>query len=308
MTRSVSPSGRRRRCGSARSPALVQQRPQQADCEQRVALRALHEPVHQRAWRRALDHRLGQLTHARAPERGDLHARNERVLVELEQHLGGDVVTSQLGGSARREHEQPGVVMVAREIAQRLPRRRIRVVHVVEHDHERPAARDVAEQTGESMQQARKRGIALGHRAAHERDAMQQGREIVEEPTAQLHDLLVRKRAQERVHRLGPQPERRARRQRIRLGGESGHLPMTRHQLAGEPTLADPGIAQQQDEPELTGPRAAELVLERRELSPPPDQLRAQTPRSSGRQHHGTDRVWSARRSKSSPSSGRRRI
>src|SRR6185295_19753206 len=64
-----------------------------------------------------------------------------------------------------------------------------------------------------------------------------------------------------------------------------------------------PGIAQQQDEPELTGPRASELVLERRELSPPPDQLRAQTPRSSGRQHHRTDRVWSARRSKSSPRS-----
>ena len=52
--------------------ALVQQRPQQADREQRVALRALHEPVHERAWRRALDHRLGQLAHAGAPERGDL--------------------------------------------------------------------------------------------------------------------------------------------------------------------------------------------------------------------------------------------
>ena len=259
--------------------ALVQQRPQQADREQRVALRALHEPVHQRAGGGARS--PPRPAHSRRGAPAAATSTRDRARPGRARTAPGrrrrDQPARRVGSSRARA---AGRRQVAREIAQRLPRRRIREVHVVEHDHERPAARDVAEQTGEAHAAG---GEAEGSRSGTEpRTSATRWNRLARSSSSPPHSSttsLVRERAQERVHRLGPQPERRARRQRIRLGGESGHLPMARHQLAAEPTLADPGIAQQQDEPELTGPRAAELVLERRELFAPPDELRARTPR-----------------------------
>ena len=90
---------------------------------------------------RSITASVSSATPARASGR-DLQPRQQRVLVELEQHLRGDLVPRQLGGAARRDHQQPSIVEVPREVAQRLPRRRIREMHVVEQHDERCVSRE----------------------------------------------------------------------------------------------------------------------------------------------------------------------
>ena len=151
-------------------------------------------------------------------------------------------------------------------------------MHVVEQHDERRASRDVAEQAGETLKQPRKRRIPPRHGAADEGNAMEETRQIVEQPAAQLDHVVVRARAKERVDRLGPQTEGGAGRQRVRLADQAGHLAMARQQLAPKAALADARFAQQQDEAELSGHGAAQLILQRRELLTPADQLRTRTP------------------------------
>ena len=150
------------------------------------------------------------------------------------------------------------------EIAHRLPRRRVRDVDIVEQHRQRRPPRDVAEQAGEPLQQPGQRWIALRDRATNEGHPVKQAREIVEQASAQLDHLVVGERAKEGINRLGPQAEGSAGRERIRLRDQSGHLAMASQQLAPEPALADPGLAQQQHDAELSGHRPAELIFERR--------------------------------------------
>ena len=53
-------------------------------------------------------------------------------------------------------------------------------MHVVEQHDERVRSREVAEQAGEALKQPRERRISLGNRAADERNAMEQARQVVE--------------------------------------------------------------------------------------------------------------------------------
>ena len=147
---------------------------------------------------------------------------------------------------------------------------------VVEQHGERRPPRDVAEQAGEPLQQARERWIPLGQRAANERDPAEQAREIVEQPFAELDDLAVGECLQERVHRLGPEAEGGAGGERIALREQSGHLAVASQQLAPEPALACSGLALQEHDPELAGHGTAELIVQRRQLVAATDELGAQ--------------------------------
>jgi hypothetical protein len=54
-----------------------------------------------------------------------------------------------------------------------------------------------------------------------------------------------------------------------------GEAAVPRQQLARQAALADPRLPKQQRDTKLARRRAAELILERLELLPPPHQLRA---------------------------------
>ena len=144
-------------------------------------------------------------------------------------------------------------------------------MNVVQQHHERSTSQDAAEEPGEAAHQPRERRIAIGHGAADERNSMKQAREVVEQASAQLDHLVLGKRLQKRIQRLGPESERRARRERIRLRDQTGGLGVARDQLASEPALADPSLAGQQNEAEVALLRPGELVLQDPELVAPSD-------------------------------------
>jgi hypothetical protein len=104
---------------------------------------------------------------------------------------------------------------------------------------------------------------------------MKQTREVVQQPAAQLDNLVIPERAQEPVHRLDPQTKGGAGRQRIRLRHEARHLAMARQQLTAEAALAYARLAHQQHEAKLAAHSAAQLVLQRPQFVTPPNELRA---------------------------------
>jgi hypothetical protein len=103
-------------------------------------------------------------------------------------------------------------------------------------------------------------------------------------------------RLQERIDRLGPQPERGTRRERVALRHQAGRLAVARQQLASEAALANACLADEQHEPEVALPGAAQLVFERRELFAAPNQFGGGSRRRPPRLHQGADRcahnVW----------------
>ena len=107
------------RCGQVR--VLLEQRAHQADDVQRIAARPLIHPVDERGRRRLADDRLGQFPGRIPVQRGHLEPPQEPVFVQLEQGLRRDFLAGQVGGPAGGHDEQPGVVQVPGEVAQRLP-------------------------------------------------------------------------------------------------------------------------------------------------------------------------------------------
>jgi hypothetical protein len=150
-------------------------------------------------------------------------------------------------------------------------------VHVVEQDRERCTPRDVSDQPGQALQQPRERRIALGQRAAHQRDPAKQARQVVEQSFAELHHLAIGQRLEERIYRLRPEAERGTGGEWIALRNQSGHLAVAPEQLPAKPALARPGVALQQDHAELSRDRAAELIVQNGQLIASTDELGART-------------------------------
>ena len=77
------------------------------------------------------------------------------------------------------------------EEAQRLPRRCIAKVGVVEHHHQRGLLRQAPQHVSQPLQQPGQRGFALRDRPPHRRNPEEETRQVVEHPAAQLDHLDV---------------------------------------------------------------------------------------------------------------------
>ena len=154
--------GQSAQAGRGQVSVLLEQRANQADHIQRVALGTLPDPVDERRGRRLPDDRLGQVAHGGPVQRDHLEPPQEPVLVQFEQRLRRDFLPGRIGAPAGSHDQQRRVVQVPGEVPQRLPRRGIGEVHVVQDGDHRSLACDVPEQGGQPLQQPRQRRLSTG--------------------------------------------------------------------------------------------------------------------------------------------------
>ena len=178
-------------------------------------------------------------------------------------------------------------------------------MEVVEDEHERPLCRGALRRNSAVASNRRKRAPSDSSRAARRRSGQelaQLGQELRElrgaraELRAQRSGSLVAHVGAQRLH---PRP----------VGGRAARLPAApdeharaarpraRDQLLGEPALADPGLAGEQEEPPAPGERVVEARAQLGELALAADE------RACARPLRGSAR---ARRRRSSAASWRR--
>ena len=134
--------------------ALLEQRPQQSQDEQRISPRPFGQPGHQRQGHVAgSQHGTGQRRHRLVGQRQQPEPGEDIVLLQSHQHLAGSRMPGQIGRPRGGEDEHRAVRKPAGDVVKRLPRRRIGVVHVVEDDDHRAAGADVVEQLGQRSKQ-----------------------------------------------------------------------------------------------------------------------------------------------------------
>ena len=117
-------------------------------------------------------------------------------------------------------------------------------MHVIEHDDDRLAFRQVREQHSQRLEEARAGRLAVGRRPPGRRHRSQQGGEIVEQPAAEDGHLRRGHAAKVTVERLGPQAERGGAAKWMSSGQQRQSLGVEGDQLRGQPGLAHSGIGQ----------------------------------------------------------------
>ena len=192
-------------------PALVAQSPQEAAGEEWVAPRSLDHPLEDVRRDDPAEDVLGELVDRGLIERCDLEPTQRVLLIEVEEHPGGERLVGELSRPGGRQDQQRGPDEMPGEVVEHLPRRGVSVLHVVKQHDDRPAAGEVVQERGDALQEADARRFPLGNRRPHDGDAAQQAGQIVEQPAAELGDLLERKLPEVVLQRLGPQAERRRR-------------------------------------------------------------------------------------------------
>ena len=134
--------------------ALLEQRAQQSYDEQWISPRPFGQPGHQR--RRYIvgsQHGAGQRRHRLVGQRLQLEPDEGIVLLEPDQHLAGDRMPGQIGDPRGGQDEHRAVRKPASHVVERLPRRRIGVVDVVEDDDHRAVGAEVVEQLRQRSKQ-----------------------------------------------------------------------------------------------------------------------------------------------------------
>ncbi len=131
----------------------------------------------------------------------------DTLLLEREQHLAADDALAELHRSGR-EHDQDALVgEVAGEVVERLPRRAVGEVHVVEHDDEGLDLREPGEQVRKRCELADQRRCGAPTRRAGGGHARQERGEIVDGRAAQLADLVRVERAEVLFQRFDPETQ-----------------------------------------------------------------------------------------------------
>ena len=119
-------------------------------------------------------------------------------------------------------------------------------MHVVEHHDHGTAFGQVAQHSGQAVEQAQPRRLPLRRRATHGRDAVQHRGEVIEESATQIQDLVGIESGQVALESLRPQPEG-GRFAEGKGPGEKGEDVGTGYELVHQAGLARPGLAQHQD-------------------------------------------------------------
>jgi hypothetical protein len=168
---------------------------------------------------------------------------------------------------ARREGEQHrrdrGAV---HERGQRVERRRVRPVHVVEAEHERPGGREALEEVAQRAVHA----VAV-HRGRLGAERRERGRERARVAQAQAADRPLAQLSEPPVERLREQGEGQV---GLELGGSAlehgaARRPGARRQEREQARFADPRLALKEHD----AVRGGERVRDRRPLGSAPDQL-----------------------------------
>ena len=151
----------------------------------------------------------------------------------------------------------------------RLHRRRVGPVHVIQQQHERPAGRERGQAAGQPVEQPRPAQLRIGGRLG-QRQRQQPGERAVEQPD---HVAVRRERGADRLGARGfyqvtedlqPRPEHR-RRVGLRAAARRHHGPgggCPAGQLAQYSTLPDPGAAAQEHEPSLPGSHGGQHAVQ----------------------------------------------
>ncbi len=233
--------------------------------EQRVAVRVRVQRGSERgrcAGSRRQAEVLGQIALAEAAERE--HAR-ERLTRDLGEHLDERLRRQRVDVTARADDQHPRRGKLADDEPEQQERGRVRRVQIVEHEHDRPLRRGGAKELGDRVEQpeARRLGIERRRRAELGEPLAQLRQDLRDVRSARPQMRAQRVRvglAHVRTERLHPRP----------VGGRSAGLPAAAHQdacapggrardqLLGEPALADPRLADEQERP----PAAMERVVE----------------------------------------------
>src|SRR5581483_2487939 len=145
---------------------------------------------------------------------------------------------------------------------------------VVEVQDDGLPASEVAEERGQTLQQADPGRLPVGNGGPDHGDAAQKAGQVVENAPAQLGDLLQRELAEVLLERFRPQPERRRGAERAGPAHQSRRRRRRSGQhLLPEARLAHAGVPGQEDTPELAGRGPLQLRFERRQFACPSDKL-----------------------------------
>ena len=249
--------------------AAVEPGREQLLAEQRVAAGPLPQPLQQvGGGRRAEDVRrlLGQLV---AAERLDRDPARARVELELREQRPQRVAAVQLVGAVGRDHEHPLDGQAAREERERLARRPVGPVQVLDHEQHRALAPERVEQRQQALEQPRLAALRAvrpgsgdpGQQRRHGgADRLRQrGVAGACERPQRGDEREVRQLAVAEVDGLARQHER---------------APISRAlgELGEQPRLPDARLARHERERRPAGFRVGERAVERRQLAGAADQ------------------------------------
>ncbi len=250
----------------------VQPRGQQLLGEQRVAAAALVDLVDQVVLGRLAEDALQLLGDPGAVQRPQLRQRHAVVVLELGEHLAHRMVGRQLAGAVGDHRGDPLGAQRAHEEADEVLRRAVHPVEVLEHDQDRRAAAEHAEQEDERLVEPRL-GVPVGLCLAGHRHAGRQVRERAHELGADLGPELL-----QRGREVGRRDatERGGQRRVGELAAVELDAVAAQHDralllrpalgLAHQPRLADPGLPDQQRHRRRARRGASQQVVEHVEL------------------------------------------
>jgi len=234
--------------GSREVTALFDDCPNQPQGKERIPARARKEPIGEYRRRFALQHAGSQLADLVAAEATQLLPREDAILLEAEQHVVGDRMLAELRRPCGQDDEDAARTEVAGQLAERLERRGIGKMDVVEDDDNRRFLGKVAQEDRKALNEPRVQCLVAGKPASDRGDAAEYAGEIVEHPAAKGADLGRGKPAQMPLEGLHPETEGGRRAERVGTGGESddGAL-VAGEKLGGKPGLAHARVGQEED-------------------------------------------------------------
>jgi hypothetical protein len=262
--------------------ALVEQRSDQAESEQRIAPGAGVQPLHESRRGRCLDDRSGQRPEPLVVERSQGQAGEDPVLLEGQQNAVRQRMLRQFPGTGGQHDEHRNVAQVGGEVREGVERRRVGLVDVVEHDDHGSFGGEVLEDDGDPFEECGTGRRRRRQRTPHRGDAAENGGQVFDESAAAPGNLRGREVPQMAVEGLRPQPERRRVAHGVRPGHERRHLVMPAEELPDEPALAHPRLGGEQHAAQLPIPGGGQFIVEHGQFVVPPDDAGAPRPGGPG--------------------------
>jgi hypothetical protein len=274
-------------------------RPEDLLDQERVALRALVDEIHQPRARRGAEDRLELALHVVTPEALELDAVHGAHALPARDQRAQRVAAVQLVGAERDDHQDAPGAQRSYEEGHEVERRPVRPVQVLDDEHQRAVLGEPLDHAQHELEQARR--AAVGERRAVPRavgvEVWQHARELRAGGPQQRVEVLRWHVAPERAERVRQRAEGKAFAAELDAAagedaraGRAGALGRLLH----EPCLPDTRLAAQEHDGGRSRDRGLERRRQRGELGLPADEERTdQVPAHPGRilsrSRHG---VW----------------
>jgi hypothetical protein len=260
-------------------------------------MECVDEPLRRGDSGRELDER----GHIRLGEPAEAHLLRHEA-AQLGKARGDGLVLGGLVFAIRPHEDDIHLRKLAREEVEHEQGRFVRCVEVLEHEQDRLLLRRATHELGDRVEEPEARAVRIeGTRSGQigvEVGELGQELREVGGPFAEQHPERFRiLRPHERSERLHPRPVRR-RAARLPAAAPQHVRPSLLRpagEFVGEAALADPRLADEQEEPPTAGQRVVEPGLERVELPLAADERPRGAPAGHGRGHLLFD-LWSRRR------------